>query len=165
MKRHLFPLMLVGLLVLTACGDDAENGTGGTDAAGDGVSTASTDLGTVLVDPDGMTVYVFLNDTDGESTCYDSCAATWPAVPGDTTIGSDLDSAIFGTTTRTDGTEQLTVGGQPLYRYSPDANPGDTGGQGIGEVWFVVGSDGAIIGGPEAAATTTGPGKYGSGGD
>ena len=163
MKRQLFPLVLACVLVLTACGDSGDDGSGGT-AAGDSISTASTDLGTVLVDPDGFTVYVFLNDTDGESTCYDSCAATWPAVPGDTAISSDLDSAMFGTSTRTDGTEQLTVNGQPLYRYSPDANPGDTGGQGIGDVWFVVGSDGATIGGPEAAATTSG-GRYGSGGD
>jgi predicted lipoprotein with Yx(FWY)xxD motif len=164
MKRHLFLLALAAVLVLTACGDDGGDGSGGTDAGSDSLSTASTDLGTVLVDPDGFTVYVFLNDTDGESTCYDSCAATWPAVPGDTAISSDLDSSMFGTTTRTDGTEQLTVDGQPLYRYAPDTNPGDTNGQGVGDVWFVVGSDGGMIGGPEAVATTGG-GKYGSGGD
>ncbi len=164
MKRQLFPLLLAGVLILTACGDSGGDGSGGTDAAGDSISTASTDLGTVLVDPDGFTVYVFLNDTNGESTCYDSCAATWPAVPGDTAISSDLDDSIFGTTTRTDGTDQLTVDGQPLYRYAPDANPGDTDGQGVGDVWFVVGSDGAMIGGPEATATTGG-GKYGAGGD
>jgi predicted lipoprotein with Yx(FWY)xxD motif len=158
MKRQLFPLLLAGVLVLTACGDDG--GGDGTEPAGDSISTASTDLGTVLVDPDGFTVYVFLNDTAGESTCYDSCAETWPAVPGDAPISSDLDSSMFGTTTRTDGTEQLTVDGQPLYRYTPDTKPGDTGGQGKGEVWFVVGSDGAMIGGPEAAATT-GSGRYG----
>jgi predicted lipoprotein with Yx(FWY)xxD motif len=160
MKRRFFTLAMAGLLLLAACGDDAGDGTAGTDAAADGVSTASTDLGTVLVDPDGMTMYVFLNDTDGESTCYDSCAGNWPAVPGDAAISSDLDSAMFGTTTRTDGTEQLTVGGQPLYTYAPDANPGDTTGQGVGDVWFVVGADGAMIGGPEAAATT-GSGIYG----
>ncbi len=164
MKRQLFPLLLAGVLILAACGDNGGDGNGGTDAGGDSMSTASTDLGTVLVDPEGFTVYVFLNDTNGESTCYDSCAATWPAVPGDTAISSDLDSSLFGTTTRTDGAEQLTVAGQPLYRYAPDANPGDTGGQGVGDVWFVVGTDGATIGGPEAAATTSG-GRYGSGGD
>jgi len=156
--------MLAGVLILTACGDSGGDGSGGTAGAGDSISTASTDLGTVLVDPDGFTVYIFLNDTNGESTCYDSCAATWPPVSGDTAISPDLDDSIFGTTTRTDGTEQLTVDGRPLYRYAPDANPGDTGGQGVGEVWFVVGSDGAMIGGPEAAVTTGG-GKYGAGGD
>jgi hypothetical protein len=72
-------------------------------------------------------------------------------VPGDTAIGSDLDAAMFGTTARTDGTEQLTVNGQPLYRYAPDTNPGDTNGQEVGGVWFVVGVDGNMIGGPEAS--------------
>jgi len=141
----------------TAPADDGATTTAASDGAG--VSTASTDLGTVLVDPAGMTVYAFLNDTDGESTCYDDCAATWPAVPADAAISSDLDASMFGSTTRTDGTEQLTVAGQPLYTFAPDEAPGDTGGQGIGEVWFVVGADGAIIGGPEA--TATGSGKYG----
>ena len=162
MKRRLFPLLLVGLLVLTACGDDAEDGSGGTDPAADGVSTTSTDLGTILVDPDGMTVYVFTNDNAGESTCYDSCADNWSAVPGDAAISSDLDGAMFGTTTRTDGTEQLTVGGQPLYTHTPDTAPGDTSGQGVGEVWFVVGTDGAVIGGPKAAADQS-RGDYGYG--
>jgi len=179
MKRRFFTLAMAGLLLLAACGDDAGDGTttapaddgatttpsddGATTTApseGAGVSTASTDLGTILVDPAGMTVYVFLNDTDGESTCYDDCAGIWPAVPADAAISSDLDSSMFGSTTRTDGTEQLTVGGQPLYTYAPDQAPGDTTGQGIGDVWFVVGADGAVIGGPEAAATT-GSGLYG----
>lgn len=168
MKRRFFTLAMAGLLLLAACGDGAGEGTttapaddGATaPSEGAGVSTASTDLGTILVDPAGMTVYVFLNDTDGESTCYDDCAGIWPAVPADAAISSDLDSSMFGSTTRTDGTEQLTVGGQPLYTYAPDQAPGDTTGQGIGDVWFVVGADGAVIGGPEAAATT-GSGLYG----
>ncbi|HLF42907.1 MAG TPA: hypothetical protein VJA46_05175 [Acidimicrobiia bacterium] len=188
MKRRFFTLAMAGLLLVAACGDDAGDGTttapaddgatttapadGATTAPSDdgatttapsdaaGVSTASTDLGTILVDPAGMTVYAFLNDTDGESTCYDDCAANWPAVPADAAISSDLDASMFGSTTRTDGTEQLTVGGQPLYNYAPDQAPGDTTGQGIGDVWFVVGADGAVIGGPEAAATS-GSGLYG----
>ena len=159
MKRRIFSLVLVGMLVLAACGDGADGGTDGTDGGTDGtdavaagVSTASTDLGTILVDPDGMTVYVFTNDTAGESTCYDQCADLWPAVPADAPISSDLDGSMFGATTRTDGTEQLTVGGQPLYTYTPDEAPGDTTGQAFSDVWFVVGADGAMIGGPEATA-------------
>jgi predicted lipoprotein with Yx(FWY)xxD motif len=169
MRKHTLALTAVALLLVTACateggssttaaddggasttagGDGSATTAGGT--TGDGVRTAETDLGVVLVDPDGFTLYVFTNDTGGESTCYDSCAETWPPVPGDTPIGGDLDSSLFGTTERTDGTEQLTVAGQPLYRYTPDAAPGDTNGQGAGGVWFVVGADGAMIGGPEA---------------
>ena len=125
------------------------------------MSTADTDLGTILVNADGFTMYVFTPDVDGVSTCYDDCAATWPAVPADTPIGAGVDASLFGSAPRTDGSEQLTVNGQPLYTFAPDANPGDTTGQGVNEVWFVVGADGAMIGGPEAAAT--GRGGYGYG--
>jgi predicted lipoprotein with Yx(FWY)xxD motif len=165
------------VLVIAACGGDDDPGagdttvpagdtttttagdtttTGGDDAeVMDGVHATETDLGTILVDADGFTLYVFTVDTGGESTCYDDCADLWPPVPGDSAISSDLDASIFGTTTRTDGSEQLTVNGQPLYRYTPDANPGDTTGQGVGDVWFVVDSTGTMIGGPEASADTS----------
>jgi len=117
----------------------------------DGVHASETDLGSVLVDADGFTVYIFTNDTEGESTCYDACASTWPPVPGDVAISSELDASIFGTTTRDDGTEQLTVNGMPLYLYAPDTSPGDTTGQGVGGVWFVVDDAGEVI---EASAGT-----------
>lgn len=111
----------------------------------DGVHASDTDLGSVLVNGEGFTLYIFTNDTDGESTCYDACADTWPPIPGDVTIASDLDASIFGTTTRDDGSEQLTVNGMPLYLYAPDAAPGDTNGQGVGGVWFVVDAAGEVI--------------------
>lgn len=115
----------------------------------DGVHVSDSDLGSILVDPDGFTLYIFTADAGGESACYDACADLWPPVPADTAISSDLDSAIFGSTTRTDGMEQLTVNDMPLYLYTPDANPGDVTGQGFNDVWFVVDGDGSII---EAAA-------------
>jgi predicted lipoprotein with Yx(FWY)xxD motif len=179
MKRT-FALLTVAFLILGACADHSvgasttpgdggatttaapDDGASTTAAAGgEGVSTSDTDLGTVLVNPDGFTLYVFTNDAGGESTCYDDCATLWPPVPADTPVGGDLDAAMFGSTSRTDGSEQLTVNGQPLYTYTPDTNPGDTTGQGVGDVWFVVGTDGAMIGGPEAAATGRGDYDYG----
>lgn len=111
----------------------------------DGVHSSDTDLGSILVNGEGFTLYIFTNDTNGESTCYDACADTWPPIPGDVTIASDLDASIFGTTTRDDGSEQLTVNGMPLYLYAPDAAPGDTNGQGVGGVWFVVDAAGEVI--------------------
>ena len=115
----------------------------------DGVRIADSELGEILVDPDGFTLYVFDADVDGESACYDACASLWPPVPADTPIDAGLDSALFGTTSRTDGTDQLTVNGMPLYRYTPDAAPGDVTGQGLNGVWWVVDSGGNAV---EAAA-------------
>lgn len=118
-------------------------------AAVDGVHAAETDLGLILVDPDGFTLYIFTVDTDGESACYDSCAEAWPPVPADTPIDPDLDAAMFGSAPRTDGPDQLTVNGMPLYLYAPDASPGDTNGHGFNDVWFVVDVSGQML---EAAA-------------
>jgi predicted lipoprotein with Yx(FWY)xxD motif len=162
-SRKLLIGLMIGALLIAACGSD--NGTDTTSAGADptttegagdttapeamtGVHTSETDLGTILVDADGFTLYAFTPDTDGVSTCYDQCAEVWPAAPGDSEIGSDLDAAMFGTAARTDGGDQLTVNGQPLYRYTPDANPGDTSGQGVSNVWFVVDADGAMVGAP-----------------
>ncbi|MGH8947367.1 MAG: COG4315 family predicted lipoprotein, partial [Acidimicrobiia bacterium] len=122
-----------------------ETTTPATEPMAEGVHTAETDLGSVLVDAEGFTLYIFTNDTGGTSSCNEGCIENWPAVPGDTAVGADLDAALFGTTARDDGTEQLTVNGMPLYRYVPDEAPGDVNGQGVGGVWFVVGADGNMI--------------------
>lgn len=181
MKRRTLTLLTAALLVIAACGEEGtsettvadtgdtttsaaveeettttaaaaeETTTPASEPAAEGVSTAETDLGSILVDAEGFTLYVFTNDTEGTSTCYDDCAANWPAVPGDTAIGADLDASLFGTSAREDGSEQLTVNGMPLYRFTPDEAPGDVNGQGVGGVWFVVGADGNMIEGPSAS--------------
>lgn len=113
-------------------------------AAEDGLSTGDTILGQVLVDDSGRTLYAFFADADGESSCYDSCADNWPAVPASLTAGAGVDVEL-GSHSRTDGTEQLTVNGRPVYLFAGDSAPGDVNGQGIGDVWFAVGGDGEPI--------------------
>jgi predicted lipoprotein with Yx(FWY)xxD motif len=158
-------------MVLAACGDDNTGGGGsptaqdsptqaasmtesaGADAAT--VDTASSDLGTILVDAEGNTLYLFEADTDGSSTCYQDCAATWPALVADTPVaGSGIDDSLLGTTERDDGSMQVTYADHPLYHYAPDTSPGDTSGQGVGDVWFVVSPKGEAV--TDKAAT--GPG-------
>jgi predicted lipoprotein with Yx(FWY)xxD motif len=36
-------------------------------------------------------------------------------------------------------------GGWPLYYFASDSAPGDTNGQGVGDVWYVIGADGEFI--------------------
>ena len=112
------------------------------------VMVADSDLGQILVDGEGRTLYMFKPDTDGSSTCYDECETNWPplTVTGDITVGDGLDAATFTTTERTDGSTQVKAGAWPLYYFANDAAAGDTNGQGINDVWFVVGADGALIG-------------------
>lgn len=98
----------------------------------------SESLGYFLVNANGMTLYTFSADTDGESTCYDSCATNWPPllVDGDVTTQPGI-GGEFGTTERTDGTMQVTHNGMPLYFFVGDVETGMANGQDIGDVWFV----------------------------
>jgi predicted lipoprotein with Yx(FWY)xxD motif len=152
------------LTLTAACGgdDDTESAPPTTEAAsagagaGDAVAVRSgaTDLGDVLVGEDGLTLYGFTNDIDGISTCTGTCADAWPPVlvSADWTVGPGLDSGIFSTVRRDDGSEQLVAGKWPLYYYSGDSAQGDLLGQGSGEVWYAVGTDAALIKDPAPAA-------------
>lgn len=110
------------------------------DGASATVSVAETDLGEVLVGPDGLTLYTFDNDTpgSGESACNEGCIAAWPAltVDGEPTAGEGVTGEL-GTITRADGDTQVTYNGAPLYYYVQDQAPGDTTGDGVGGVWHV----------------------------
>jgi len=117
-------------------------------AAGDAtVMVATSELGEILVDGAGMTLYAFTDDTAGTPTCYDACADNWPALlaTGEVTVGTGLDAADFSTATRTDGGDQVVVGDMPLYYFAADAAAGDTEGQGVGDKWFVVSPTGELI--------------------
>ena len=52
---------------------------------------------------------------------------------------------LLGTTERDDGEVQVTYAGHPLYYYAPDEAPGDTLGQEVGDVWYVVDAEGAAV--------------------
>ena len=113
------------------------------------VQLADSDLGQIVVDADGLTLYGFVPDeATGEPTCYDDCATAWPPLIGseDIVIGEGLDETEFTTAARTDGEgDQVVFGIYPLYYYVDDAAPGDVNGQGLGDNWFVIGADGELI--------------------
>lgn len=112
------------------------------------IGLADNALGQILVDAEGKTLYGFTVDADGVSACYDDCAAAWPPLlaEGEATVGEGLDAALLTTVDRTDGTKQLKYGDWPLYYFAADAAAGDAAGQGLNDVWFVIGADGALIG-------------------
>ncbi|MFC7876448.1 hypothetical protein [Isoptericola sp. NPDC057391] len=128
---------------------DGTTGGASTGAAGAGVlSTADSDLGTIVVDGQGMTVYYYTPDEpgSGESVCTGECLAAWPPVhAGDGTPQVQGVTAEVGTITGNDGEPQVTLDGRPLYLYAGDAAPGDVAGQGLEDVWWVVAPDGAEI--------------------
>jgi len=110
-------------------------------------------LGPFLVGPNGMTLYLFTNDTPGVSNCSGDCLAKWPAL----TVGAGQEPTLqpglagtLGTITRDDGTLQVTYNDMPLYYWVNDAQPGDATGQNVGEVWFVIQPATVSVGGNDA---------------
>ena len=104
----------------------------------------NSSLGSILVDSTGMSLYLFTNDNNGTSTCFDSCATKWPPLltNGAPIPGTGVNASLLGTYTRPDGTVQVTYNGHPLYYYSGDTAAGDTNGEGVASIWFLVTPDG-----------------------
>ncbi|MDT0468091.1 hypothetical protein [Streptomyces gibsoniae] len=102
-------------------------------------------LGSTVVDGEGFTLYRFDPDSPNPSkaTCVDSCAVTWPPVLANNKIVfQGLYRDKISTVTRPDGTQQVTIGGWPVYRFSKDTAAGDIKGEGVGGTWFAVAPDG-----------------------
>jgi len=103
-------------------------------------ATTNPQVGNILVDDHGMTLYRYTADQPNVSTCYDGCARAWPPVLVDAVppVQDATLTAGLGIAPRTDGTQQLTFQGAPLYAYIGDTQPGDITGQASDNVWFVV---------------------------
>jgi predicted lipoprotein with Yx(FWY)xxD motif len=109
-------------------------------ATGTGLKTMTIGGITVLTNAKGFTLYSFAPDTAATSKCYGSCAAYWPPVTGTATASPGVPGRV-GTINRTDGSEQLTYNGHPLYTYIGDTAPGQARGNNLnlnGGLWHEV---------------------------
>jgi predicted lipoprotein with Yx(FWY)xxD motif len=107
---------------------------------GTGLKTATIGGTTVLTNAKGFTVYSFAPDTPTTSKCYGSCAAYWPPVTGTPAASPGVPGRV-ATIKRTDGTEQLTYNGHPLYTYVGDTAAGQARGNNLnlnGGLWHEV---------------------------
>ncbi|QRP43984.1 hypothetical protein I6J71_32345 [Amycolatopsis sp. FDAARGOS 1241] len=106
------------------------------------------DLGPVVVDGSGFTVYRYDRDSakPSRSRCDEECTQQWLPVraSGDVKL-TGIDRALVGSVTRPDGTDQVTLAGWPLYRYTGDEMPGQTAGQGANRAWFPLTPEGRKI--------------------
>jgi predicted lipoprotein with Yx(FWY)xxD motif len=148
-------------LVLAACGasGSSAHGAGGYGAAPTTPSAAGTaatvdlhnsSLGSILVDAQGKTLYLFEADKNGKSACSGPCATAWPPLlsNGAPQAAMGASASLIGTTARGDGGSQVTYAGHPLYYFVGDKAAGDVTGEGIdqfGAKWYVVGKDGKKI--------------------
>ncbi len=187
-RRFLGTVTTAGVIGLAGCPDDQGGGDGGPtvtqtetepsptatateSGGGSGMDQATVsvdshaELGNILADGEGRTLYMFDPDTQGAdaSTCSGDCAEAWPplTVDGDPNVDDGV-TADISTFEREDGTRQVAANGWPLYYFVNDEAPGDANGQGANDVWWVLAPDGTPI---RAAATEVAIGTHSKYGD
>jgi predicted lipoprotein with Yx(FWY)xxD motif len=162
-------ILAAGLMGLTGCGSGGGTGTTTQPAAPVPVPTASSapasspaaepqgsvelkvadsNLGRIVVDAKGMTVYYFTKDVkdSGKSNCTGECIAAWPPVlaRSDSPKVEGVTGTV-GTIPTPEGKKQITINGMPIYYWVNDKAPGDTTGQDVNKVWYVVAPNGDMI--------------------
>jgi predicted lipoprotein with Yx(FWY)xxD motif len=166
-------------LAVGGCGGGNSGGSGGSASAAAPSSTPSgqsatvdsaqvSGLGTVLVDSQGRTLYLFQKDSGGKSACFGACASAWPPLraSGKPTVSSDLNASLVGTIQRSDGKPQVTYNGHPLYSFAEDLSAGQATGQGstaFGAPWYAVDPAGSQVT-SQPSSTGSSSGSSGSSG-
>jgi predicted lipoprotein with Yx(FWY)xxD motif len=148
-------ISLLMTLALVGCSDADEKPSATTSRAASRAEPSATgtklvvrqsDFGRMLFNARKQAIYIFDNDTRGESHCYGECAAAWPPVftKGQPVAGRRVREALLGTTRRKNGRRQVTYRGQPLYYYAHE-DPGEVLCHDVflnGGYWWVVGPNG-----------------------
>jgi predicted lipoprotein with Yx(FWY)xxD motif len=156
-------LAVAAALAIAGCGSSSNNSSSSSGAYGGGTeekaTTASetppstpaaivsvgsaTNVGQVLVDSKGMTLYYFEKDKkgSGKSACSGACASVWPPLTtgGTAKAMSGAQASMLGTIKRSDGTTQVTYAGWPLYTFTEDKKPGEDNGtdsKAFGASWY-----------------------------
>jgi predicted lipoprotein with Yx(FWY)xxD motif len=147
----------VGLIGFFAAGSVASSAT----QSNGTVSLRKTNLGPILVNARGHTLYLFAKDKNAKSSCNGSCARFWPPLlsRGKPTAGSGVNKSLLGTTRRSNGSVQVTYNKHPLYTYALDTGAGQTRGEGntrFGARWWAVSAKGrAVVRAPNTSSGTT----------
>ena len=155
-------VVVVVVVVVSSGGSDNSTANASTPKTSSGheatVGVASTGLGSVLVDAQGRTLYLFEKDQGTTSACSGACAASWPPLraSGTPVAGSGAKDSLLGTTQRSDGQPQVTYDGHPVYLYVGDQKAGDTNGQAItafGGSWYALTPSGSQVTGSASGSS------------
>jgi len=178
-------VLIIPLAVLvSACGSSSGGSTsssGSTPAASSTPATAAgvslttktlPGVGSVLVNGQGRTLYVFMPDNAKKVTCTGACASVWPPLKISSgqkpAVSGGVDASKVSSDPDPSGGDVVTYAGWPLYLYVADPNPGTDHGQGInssGGLWYVIAPSGTVVKGKSGGgASTTSGGAYSSGG-
>lgn len=174
MRRRIGTIALLALaaaLSIGGCGGgSSSSGATGSDSGTTGATTTQTvapnpeanpsafvslasvpELGLVLTDSKGLVLYGFAADSGTHSACYGRCAQAWPPLitEGPPQPSNGASASKLGTVKRSDGSEQVTYAGHPLYAYAADKKPGEANGNGLnsfGAGWFALKGSGRPAG-------------------
>jgi predicted lipoprotein with Yx(FWY)xxD motif len=147
----------LGLIGFLAAGSVASSAT----QSNGTVSLRKTNLGLVLVNARGHTLYLFVKDRNAKSSCNGGCARFWPPLlsRGNPTVGAGVNKALLGSTRRSNGSLQVTYNRHPIYTYALDKRAGQTKGEGnslFGAKWWAVSAKGrAVVRVPTPISDTT----------
>ncbi|MDX8034491.1 hypothetical protein SK803_30095 [Lentzea sp. BCCO 10_0856] len=138
----LLPVLLAGL---AACGNEApqQNSQQEVPVKAE-VKIAQTELGPVLVDQTGRTLYAFTKDENKSSACDADCIAVWPALTAQSKVDAK-EGADTSLVSQVEESSQAVYGKWPLYYYVGDQVPGDLNGQGVDDEWFAIAPDGKLV--------------------
>jgi predicted lipoprotein with Yx(FWY)xxD motif len=142
MKTLTFVTAAVAALVLSATTMAAQQ-------ASPTLTVRSSSFGKVLFDGRGFVLYAFTKDAR-RSACNGACAQKWPPyiVHGSLHAGPSVNRSLLGTVRRTNGAQQLTYAGRPLYYYVGDKRPGQILCQNVSEfggLWLIVRPSGKLV--------------------
>jgi predicted lipoprotein with Yx(FWY)xxD motif len=175
MRRSLVLLLAPVALLAAACGSSSSSSTTSSSAAAStGTSSSATTsattasgpasagtaqittrtlpgLGTVLVNGQGRTLYIFEPDKHAKVTCTGGCATAWPPVKltgARATAGGGVKPALLSSDSDPAGGRVVTYHGWPLYLFAGDSSAGTANGQALnssGGLWYVITPAGAVV--------------------
>lgn len=167
MRKPLVMLLVPAAALLVAgCGSSSTTSTKSSASAPAAPSTSSTPaakavevstrtlpgLGSVVVNAQGRTLYVFAPDKAKKVTCVGGCAAVWPPLALSSgqkpVVSGQAKSSLVGSDPNPAGGRTVTYAGWPLYSYVADTSPGAARGQAInlnGGLWDVIAPSGKVI--------------------
>jgi predicted lipoprotein with Yx(FWY)xxD motif len=135
------PLIIAATLLLSGSAALAHESASAPPPAKKGPQTApvqvvTTDQGSMMTDPSGMTLYYFDRDDSGnKSNCDGKCTERWTplAAPADAQASGDFTVII-----RNDGSKMWAYRFRPLYTSRADKAPGEANGALTSTQWHVV---------------------------
>jgi predicted lipoprotein with Yx(FWY)xxD motif len=161
-------------LLVAGCGSSSTTSTKSSASTPAAPSTSSTPaakaveistrtlpgLGSVVVNAQGRTLYVFAPDKAKKVTCVGACASVWPPLALSSgqkpVVSGQAKSSLVGSDPNPGGGRTVTYAGWPLYTYVTDTSPGTARGQAInlnGGLWDVIAPSGKVI--TKKASTST----------